>query len=85
MIENFYGCISIKRNELVDRKDISSVLLIGDELQAIRKVGSRPVLEAVMVNDKQEKVNQTTKIECEISEIVKLPVKKQKYEQLSLF
>ncbi|WP_339279946.1 hypothetical protein [Lysinibacillus sp. FSL P2-0066] len=85
VIEDFYGCISIKRNELVDRKDISSVLLIGDELQAIRKVGSRPVLEAVMVNDKQEKVNQTTKIECEISEIVKLPVKKQKYEQLSLF
>lgn len=49
VIENFYGCISIKRNELVDRKDISSVLLIGEELQAIRKVGSRPVLEAVMV------------------------------------
>ncbi|MCS5501293.1 hypothetical protein NY607_09200 [Lysinibacillus sp. A4] len=85
VIENFYGCISIQRNELVNRMVVGSVLLVGEELQTVKKVGSRPVLEAVMVNDKQEKVNQTTKIECEISEIVKLPVKKQKYEQLSLF
>ncbi|MEA0552941.1 hypothetical protein U1P98_04355 [Lysinibacillus irui] len=85
VIENFYGCISIQRNEPIDRMVIGSVLLVGEELQAIRKVGSRTVLEAVMVKNKQEMVNQTATIECEISETVKVPVKKQKYEQLSLF
>ena len=35
---------------------ISSVLLVGEDLQAIRKVGLRTVLEAAMENDKQEKV-----------------------------
>ena len=85
VIENFYGCISIKRNELVDRKVISSVLLIGEELQAIRKVGSRTVLEEDMVNDKQEKVRKTIEIVHDVPEIENIPVKKQKYEQLSLF
>lgn len=83
--ENFYGCISIQRNEPVDKMGIGSVLLVGEDLQAIKKVGSRTVLEAVMVNDKQEKVNQTAEIVCGISETVKVPVKKQKYGQLSLF
>lgn len=50
--ENFYGCISIQRNEPVDKMGIGSVLLVGENLQAIKKVGSRTVLEAVMVNDK---------------------------------
>ncbi len=85
VIENFYGCIAIKRNELVDRKVISSVLLIGEELQAIRKVGSRTVLEAAMVNDKQETVQKTIEMMHDVPEIVNAPVKKQKYEQLSLF
>ncbi|UKJ43478.1 hypothetical protein [Lysinibacillus sp. ACHW1.5] len=78
VIENFYGCMSIQRNEPVDNMVISSVLLVGEDLQAIRKVGSRTVLEAAMVNDKQEKVQETV-------ETVHVPSKKQEYEQLSLF
>ncbi|MGE7115015.1 hypothetical protein [Lysinibacillus sp. NPDC047702] len=72
VLEDFYGCISIQLNEPVDKKVIGSVLLVGDELQAIKKVVSAPVLkEAVVVHDMLEMVN--------------VPVKKQKYEQLSLF
>lgn len=78
VIENFYGCISIQRNEPVDRMVIGSVLLVDEELQAIRKVGSRTVLETAMVNDKLEKVH-------DVPELVNTPVNKQKYEQLSLF
>lgn len=85
VIENFYGCISIQRNEPVDKMVISSVLLVGEDLQAIRKVGSRTVLEAAMVNDKQEKVRKTIEMVHIVPEIVNAPVKKQKYEQLSLF
>lgn len=85
VIENFYGCISIQRNEPVDKMVISSVLLVGEDLQAIRKVGSRTVLEAAMVNDKQEKVQKTIEMVHNVPEIVNAPVKKQKYEQLSLF
>lgn len=82
--ENFYGCVSIQRNEPVNKMGISSVLLVGEDLQAIKKVKLRTVLEPIMINDKQEKVNQTAEIVCEISETVKVPVKNQKYEQLSL-
>lgn len=85
VIENFYGCISIQRNGPVDRMVIGSVLLVGEELQAIRKVGSKTVIEAAMVNDKQEKVRKTVEMVHDVPEIVNAPVKKQKYEQLSLF
>ncbi len=53
VIDNFYGCISIQLNEQpVDKKVIGSVLLVGDELQSIKKVISKPVLkEADMAND----------------------------------
>jgi len=60
------------------------LLLVGEDLQAIKEVGSRTVLEAAMVSEK-EKVNQTVEIMCEISETVNVPFKKQKYVQLSLF
>ena len=70
VIENFYGCISIQLNEPVDKKVIGSVLLVGDELQAIKKVVSAQT-EAVVEHDMPEMVN--------------TPVGKQKYEQLSLF
>ena len=60
------------------------MLLVGEDLQAIKEVGSRTVLEAAMVSEK-EKVNQTVEIMCEISETVNVPFKKQKYVQLSLF
>lgn len=82
--ENFYGCKSIQRNEPVEKMGIGSMLLVGEDLQAIKKVGSRTVLEAAMVSEK-EKVNQTVEIMCEISETVNVPFKKQKYVQLSLF
>lgn len=85
VIENFYCCISIQRNGPVDRMVIGSVLLVGEELQAIRKVGSKTVIEAAMVNDKQEKVRKTVEMVHDVPEIENVPVKKQKYEQLSLF
>ncbi|MGE7112709.1 hypothetical protein [Lysinibacillus sp. NPDC047702] len=80
VIENFYGCISIQLNKQpVDKKVIGSVLLVGSELQAIKKVVSDPVLkEADMANDMPKKVRKKT-------ETVNEPGKKQKYEQLSLF
>ncbi|MGE7114688.1 hypothetical protein [Lysinibacillus sp. NPDC047702] len=78
VIENFYGCISIQLNEQpVDKKVIGSVLLVGDELQAIKKVVSAPVLkEADMANDMPEMVTKKAKT---------VNKSNQKYEQLTLF
>ncbi|GAB0168185.1 hypothetical protein LSPCS325_16220 [Lysinibacillus sp. CTST325] len=79
VIENFYGCISIQLNERVDKKVISSVLLVGDDLQSIKKVVSESVLkEAAMANDMSKMVRKKVENANE-------PVKNQKYEQLSLF
>ena len=43
------------------------------------------VLEAATVNEKLEKVQETVEMVNDMPEIVNAPVKKQKYEQLSLF
>lgn len=85
VIENFYGCISIQRNEPVDKMVISSVLLVGEDLQAIKKVKLRTLLEAVMVNDKPKNVKKSIEMVHDVPEVVKASVRKQKYEQLSLF
>lgn len=84
VIENFYGCISIQLNERIDKKNIASVLLVGEDLQAIRKVGSRTVLEAV-TNDIPKLVQKTADFVHDKPEMVNIPTKHQKYEQLSLF
>ena len=86
VVENFYGCISIQLNEPVDKKDIGNVLLVGEELQSIKKVVSAPVLkEAVVVNDIPKMVQKKMEMVNDMPEMVNGPVRKQKYEQLSLF